>query len=318
MSGSQAVMARRHWLDPLARRLLIASGQIKSPASGAGGTGSAMAGSGGAGAGDGAAGVAGSVGASAAEALHNEAVERDLLALRLAQNPALALRNATEVRHAAALGWSLDVNRATAADWGRLPGCGPEQVDLLLRLQRGGVQLSGPEDLRAVLDLDAARLASWLPLLSFRWYGEPPPSAGPVPVAVNLASARDLAALPELTAERCARLLRERARGSFRDLADLRDRLGLPPAVVEQWIARVSFEPGRPGPDLPLGSPPAAAPGGGRAAPPGPAAPRPPAPKLPAPGPSPPGPAASGPSVGQGGAGPSLPPGRRDPGRRLR
>lgn len=287
-------MARRHWLDPLARRLLIASGQIKPPASGADGTGSV-----GAVAGAGAAGAAGSGGASAAEALHNEAlhndsVERDLLALRLAQNPALALRTATEVRHAAALGWSLDVNRATAADWGRLPGCGREQVDLLLRLQKGGVQLSGPEDLRAVLELDAALLASWLPLLSFRWYGEPPAPAGPVPVAVNLASARDLAALPELTEERCARLLRERARGSFRDLADLRDRLGLPPAVVERWIARVSFEPGRPGPDLPLSPPPAA------------------------PGPAPSGPAPSGPSVAKGGAGPSLPPGRRESNRRLR
>jgi DNA uptake protein ComE-like DNA-binding protein len=295
-------MARRHWLDPLARRLLIASGQIKPPASGADGTGSGAdgTGSGGAVAGAGAAGAAVSGGASAAEALHNDIVERDLLALRLAQNPALVLRTATEVRHAAALGWSLDVNRATAADWGRLPGCGREQVDLLLRLQKGGVQLSGPEDLRAVLELDAALLASWLPLLSFRWYGEPPAPAGPVPVAVNLANARDLAALPELTAERCARLLRERARGSFRDLADLRDRLGLPPAVVERWIARVSFEPGRPGPDLPLSPPPAAAPG--------------PAPS----GPTPSGPTPSGPSVAKGGAGPSLPPGRRDTSRRLR
>ena len=300
MSGSQAVMARRHWLDPLARRLLIASGQIKPPAAGVGAEWAGMAGSGGAMAGAGGAGAAGSGGASAAEALHNEAlhndsVERDLLALRLAQNPALALRTATEVRHAAALGWSLDVNRATAADWGRLPGCGREQVDLLLRLQKGGVQLSGPEDLRAVLELDAALLASWLPLLSFRWYGEPPAPAGPVPVAVNLASARDLAALPELTAERCARLLRERARGSFRDLADLRDRLGLPPAVVERWIARVSFEPGRPGPDLPLSPPPAAAPGQTAS-----------------------GPAPSAPSVAKGGAGPSLPPGRRATSRRLR
>jgi DNA uptake protein ComE-like DNA-binding protein len=302
-------MARRHWLDPLARRLLIASGQIKPPAAGADGTGSGTADAGAAGT----AGAAGSGGASAAEALHNEAlhhdiVERDLLALRLAQNPALALRTATEVRHAAALGWSLDVNRATAADWGRLPGCGREQVDLLLRLQKGGVQLSGPEDLRAVLELDAALLASWLPLLSFRWYGEPPAPAGPVPVAVNLASARDLAALPELTAERCARLLRERARGSFRDLADLRDRLGLPPAVVERWIARVSFEPGRPGPDLPLSPPPA----------PRSSAPKPPTTGPAAPGPAPSGPAPSGPSVAKGGPGPSLPPGRRDTNRRLR
>jgi len=297
VSGSRAVMARRHWLDPLARRLLIASGQIKLPP----GVASGAAWAGGAAAAD-------SPWASPTEALHQEAVDRDLLALRLSQNPALPLRDATEVRHAAALGWSLDVNRATAADWRRLPGCGNEQVDLLLRLQKGGVQLSGPEDLRAVLQLDAAMLASWLPLLRFRWYGEPPPANGPVPVAVNQANARDLAALPELTAERSARLLRERARGAFRDLADLRDRLGVPPSVAEQWIGRVSFEPGRPGPDLPLGPPAAAKPGGEPAAPPGPAAT----------GPSAPEPTAPGPSAARGAAGPSLPPGRRDAGGRLR
>jgi DNA uptake protein ComE-like DNA-binding protein len=303
VSESRAVMARRHWLDPLARRLLIASGQIKPPAAPASSAGRAV-------------GAAASAGPSTAEAHHNDAVARDLLALRLTQNPALSLRDATEVRHAAALGWSLDVNRATAADWRRLPGCNSEQVDLLLRLQKGGVQLSGPEDLRAVLQLDAALLASWLPLLRFRWYGEPPAPTGPSPVAVNQASARDLANLPELTEERCARLVRERARGPFRDLADLRDRLGLPPAVAEQWIGRVSFEPGRPGPDLPLGAPAAADPGGGPAAPPGPAGPW--AAEPPAPGPSAPGASASGPSETKGGAGPSLPPGRRDASRRLR
>jgi len=298
-------MARRHWLDPLARRLLIASGQIKPPASRADGQAAVVL-----------EGTAASGAPSPAEALHNDAVDRDLLALRLTQNPALYLRDASEVRHAAALGWSLDVNQATAADWRRLPGCSSEQVDLLLRLQKGGVQLSGPEDLRAVLQLDAALLASWLPLLRFRWYGEPPAPTGPSPVAVNQAIARDLANLPELTAERCARLVRERARGPFRDLADLRDRLGLPPAVAEQWIGRVSFEPGRPGPDLPLGAPAAADPGGGPAAPPGPAAPW--ATEPPAPGPAAPGATASGPSGAKGGAGPSLPPGRRDAGRHLR
>ena len=301
-------MARSHWLDPLARRLLIATGQIRPPAVPAAVNGAAGNADGAAGAAGAAGGEASNAGAPPAEALHSDAVERDLLALRLAQNPAAPLRNASEVRHAAALGWSLDVNRATAADWRRLPGCGSEQVDLLLRLQKGGVQLSGPEDLQAVLQLDGAILASWLPLLRFRWYGEPPPPAGPVPVAVNQASARDLAALPELTPERCARLLRERARGPYRDLADLRDRLGLPPTVAEQWIGRVSFEPGRPGPDLPLGSPAAAAPGGGPAAPLGPAAA----------GPVGPGPSALDPSAGKGGAGPSLPPGRRDATRRLR
>jgi len=256
-------MAKRHWLDPLARRLLIVSGQIRPTTAPAD-----------------------------PPASQQDSVERDLLALRLAQNPALPLRDATEVRHAAALGWSLDVNRASAADWRRLPGCGPAQVDLLLRLQRGGVQLSGPEDLRAVLDLEGGILESWLPLLRFRWYGEPPPSAGPLQVAINQASASLLATLPELTAERSMRLLRERARGPFRDLADLRDRLALPPTVVEQWIGRVSFEPGRPGPELPLG-PPAPADRSG-------------------------GPAATGSTAPPKAAGPSLPPARPDAGARRR
>jgi DNA uptake protein ComE-like DNA-binding protein len=265
---------------------------------------------------------------SQAEADHQDAVERELLALRLAQNPAAPLRNASEVRHAAALGWSLDVNRATAADWQRLPGCGHGQVDLLLRLQRGGVQLSGPEDLGAVLQLDGATLDCWLPLLRFRWYGEPPPlTAGPV--AVNQASARELAALPELSPDRSSRLLRERARGPFRDLADLRDRLGLPPAVAEQWIGRVSFAPGRPGPDLPLGAAAAPDPAGGlslpgRAAAPGPsgtstlnsgsvAA----GPLTPGASPSDSGSAtgAAGPAATKGAAGPSLPPSGRNTGR---
>jgi hypothetical protein len=101
------------------------------------------------------------------------AIEQELLALKLRQNPCLRLSTAEQVRHAAALGWRLDVNRATAADWLRLPGISPHQVDLLLRLQAGGVQLSGPEDLQQLLELPEALIRGWEPLLLFRWYGEP-------------------------------------------------------------------------------------------------------------------------------------------------
>lgn len=244
-------MARRHWLDPLARRLLIASGQLPSEAPapppslplrpqvafGRGLLPKPL--------------VSGDKAQPAeTERDHHDAVERDLLALKLAQNPALRLRDAEEVRHAAALGWRLDVNRATAADWLRLPGCTADQADLLARLRAGGVQLSGPDDLGALLSLDAATLAAWLPLLQFHWYGDglQPASAC---VAVNQATAPELARLPGLTAERSQRLLRERGRAPFRDLADLGERLALPPAVLEAWIGRVSFAPGPAGPALP-------------------------------------------------------------------
>jgi DNA uptake protein ComE-like DNA-binding protein len=224
-------MARRHWLDPLARRLLIASGQLPPPPRPAPAQPPAAA-------------------APEPDDDHQEAVELELLALRLAQNPALRLRDAAEVRRAARLGWGLDVNRASAADWLRLPGCRPEQADLLLRLQAGGVQLSGGDDLQRLLGLDDATLQAWLPLLRFHWYGEPTP-AGPAPVAVNRADAAELQQRLGLSPERCARLLAERGRAPFRDLAELQQRLQLPAALVEGWIGRVGFDPPGAGPALP-------------------------------------------------------------------
>ncbi|MEB3350437.1 MAG: hypothetical protein VKO00_10505 [Cyanobacteriota bacterium] len=217
-------MAQRHWLDPLARRLLIATGQIPPP--------------------------------PPPEEARQEAVDRDLLALRLRQQPSAPLRDAREVARAAALGWRLDVNRATRADWLRLPGCLPQQADLLQRLRDGGVQLSGPDDLQRLLELDADTVAAWLPLLEFRWYGEPPASVTPGPLPLNRADARQLEQQLGLSSERLGRLLRERRRAPFRDLADLQQRLQLPPQVVEQWIGRVQFDAdraGESGPRLPPG-----------------------------------------------------------------
>ena len=177
-------------------------------------------------------------------------MERDLLALKLRQNPGLRLANAAEVRHAAALGWRLDVNRATRADWLRLPGMDAQHVDLLLRLQAGGVQLSGPEDLQRLLELPGAVVAAWLPLLEFRWYGEPPATPPEPRLDLNQARLPDLQALG-LSPERSQRLLRERSRAPFRDLADLQQRLQLPPDLVERWIGKVRFGSGPIGPVLP-------------------------------------------------------------------
>ena len=240
-------MAQRHWLDPLARRLLLATGQLAlAPA--AGPSPSAEK------------GQAGQLnpdqlpleGQPSDRELHErELVDRELLALKLSQNPALRLRDATEVRHAAALGWRLDVNRATRADWGRLPGLSIAQLDLLLRLQAGGVQLSGPEDLKNLLELSQSQLEAWLPLLEFRWYGEAPTSnSSPPPLDLNRARPLDLLALG-LSRERIRRLLRERARAPFLDLAELQQRLQLPPEIVESWIGRVRFGQGPCGPVLP-------------------------------------------------------------------
>ena len=224
-------MARGHWLDPLARSLLEATGQLPrrpQPAKPA----EAMA-----------------VEATAAD----EVVERDLLELKLRQDPQRRLQDPSEVRHAAALGWRLDVNRASADDWLRLPGITPTQVDLLLRLQRGGVQLSGLDDLERLLEIPRSQAKAWEPLLLFRWYGDGAPlQASPRPVDLNHAPGAALEReLPQLDAVRRGRLLRERQRAPFLDLADLQQRLQLPPALVEELIGKVRFGQGPAGPQLP-------------------------------------------------------------------
>ena len=154
---------------------------------------------------------------------------------------------------AAAAGPPIDVNRASADDWLRLPGISTAQVDLLLRLQQGGVQLSGPDDLQRLLELSHQQLAAWEPLLQFHWYSEAPLAAArPGRLDLNQATAAALEQrLPQLSSDRRRRLLWERQRAPFQDLADLQQRLQLPPAVVEELIGRVRF--GRPaaGPQLP-------------------------------------------------------------------
>ena len=227
-------MAKRHWLDPLARQLLRATGQIPATSRPAA-----------------PADAAAERERVQRELAHKELVEQELLALKLQQNPALKLEDAGAVERAAALGWRLDVNRATAADWLRLPGIAADQVDLLLRLQAGGIQLSGADDLQRVLDLSAALVRGWLPLLEFRWYGEPAaPLQSTARVDLNQASSQEMGGLG-LDPARLSRLLRERRRSPFRDLADLQQRLQFPADLVESWIGKVSFRQGPAGPALP-------------------------------------------------------------------
>jgi hypothetical protein len=227
-------MAGRHWLDPLARHLLEATGQLPPRPRATPAAAEAMA-----------AAETRDAGVGA-----EEAVERELLALKLALDPALRFRDGVEVRHAAALGWSLEVNHAEARDWLRLPGCPPELVDRLIRLQGEGRQWAGPGDLAAALQVPPARMDAWLPVLRFRRRGHPRPGPLPPPLAINQVSERLLQERLGLGPEPCRRLLRERARGPFQDLADLQERLELPPEQVEGWIGRFRYD-AAPGPVLP-------------------------------------------------------------------
>ena len=183
-------MPRRHWLDPLARRVLQAAGQLPTP---------------------------------------------------LASTPPPPASPA----------WTIEVNRASREQWLQLPGCSENTADLLLRLQRGGVQFSSVEELFRLLEMPEQQSRSWEPHLVVHWHGDTSPQPPAAALDLNNASTEELQTLgwPE---KRLQGLLRERRRNGFRDLADLQERLCLPASAIEALIGRVCFEARRAGPSLPM------------------------------------------------------------------
>ena len=107
-------MPRSHWLDPLARRVLQATGQLPLPGP--------------------------------------------------SPTPTSA-RQPSET--ALPSNWFLDVNRGSQEQWRELPGCTDDMADLLVRLQRGGVQFAAADDLFRLLDLPTDLAQLWAPHLVF-------------------------------------------------------------------------------------------------------------------------------------------------------
>ena len=190
-------MARRHWLDPLARKVLQAMGDLPED--------------------------------SAREGKSHR----------------------PEAETPVSPSWCIDVNRATAEQWRQLPGCSELMVDQLLRLQQGGVQFSQIDDLAQLLDLSETLCEQWRPHLIFRWHGDAPRLPEQAPLDLNADSPRMLASALLWPEDRIQRLIAERRREPFQNLADLQERLCLPPAAVEALIGRVRFGARPAGPSLP-------------------------------------------------------------------
>ena len=188
-------MARQHWLDPLARKLLQATGDLPP-----------------------------------------DPVQ--------AKPPPRATASPAET-------WTLDVNRATPEQWQQLPGCSDGMVDVLMRLQRGGVQFSQLDDLALLLNLPTDLKELWTPHLVFRWHGDSPVLPEQPPLDLNAAAPTLLETTLNWPKPRLQRLIQERRLKPFEHLADLQERVCLPPDAVEQLIGRVSFGTRPSGPSLP-------------------------------------------------------------------
>ena len=191
-------MSRSHWLDPLARRVLQATGQLPP-----------------------------------------------------STPPQTTAPETSPAPPPAEPSWMLDVNRASRDQWLQLQGCSEDTADLLVRLQQGGVQFSNAEDLFRLLELPGKQRDLWDPHLLFNWYGDAPPQPPAAVLDLNNATPEALRQLnwPD---NRLQRLLQERRRAGFCNMADLQERLCLPASTVEALIGRVSFGSRRAGPSLPL------------------------------------------------------------------
>ena len=188
-------MARQHWLDPLARKLLQATGDLPPDP------------------------------------------------VQIKQQPTTTPTQAET--------WSLDVNRATPEQWEKLPGCSEAMVDVLMRLQRGGVQFSQLDDLALLLNLPTDLVKLWTPHLVFRWHGDAPVLPEQPLLDVNAAAPTLLEQTLNWPKPRLQRLIQERRLKPFEHLADLQERVCLHPDAVEQLIGRVSFGARPSGPSLP-------------------------------------------------------------------
>ena len=205
-------MSRRHWLDPLARQILKATGQLPLLKEKSNQTIKSQ----------------------------RESIDHELEELRQKQQSSKSVPSLY-----------IDVNRATASEWRQLPGCNEAMVQLLMRLQKGGVQLSGQEDLSKLLDLPEHIAKTWEPYLIFHWYGDSPSINESPLVDMNNANTSTLLQILDWPKERVQRFIKERHRRPFENLADLQERLVLPPSTIEKLIGLVSFGAKAKGPKLP-------------------------------------------------------------------
>ncbi len=208
-------MTRGHWLDPLARKILEATGQLPKRQETSG----------------------------RSRRIKLQEIEKELIALKKKQG----------VSNSNLANLQIDVNRANFSDWQKLPKCSENMAELMIKLQQGGVQLSCEEELFQLLELPNHLKEQWSPHLIFRWYGEPISKADTPIVDINNATSTELKNALKLNEKGIQTLLKERQRRPFKNLADFQERLLLPASIIENLIGKVRFGLKKSGPVLPSG-----------------------------------------------------------------
>ncbi|MBD2092229.1 ComEA family DNA-binding protein [Microcoleus sp. FACHB-1515] len=158
---------------------------------------------------------------------------------RIKHDPYYRLQSISEVQLAIELGIRIDVNRATMDDWLRLPGISIHQARSIAALTQSGVQLLCLEDVAAVLNVPASRLESIAPILQFCYYDR---AIAPQPMNANTAAIEALVKIPAVDLYLARAIVAGRRLGKYGNLADLQQRLNLPPQLTAELLHYLRFE----------------------------------------------------------------------------
>lgn len=163
------------------------------------------------------------------------------LAERLRNNPYYRLQTNEEIRIAAKLGVKIDVNQAGIDDWLRLPGISIHQARSLVQLTRAGVHFYCVEDLAAVLNQPVQRIRPLEPILDFCYY-EAESLQAVKQVNANTATEAVLIQVPVVDLYLARAIVQNRvAKGPYRNLADLQQRLALPAMLTTELLHYLKF-----------------------------------------------------------------------------
>jgi DNA uptake protein ComE-like DNA-binding protein len=158
---------------------------------------------------------------------------------RLQQEPYYRFRSFEELAQAAQWGLRIEANTATIDDWLRLPGISIHQARSLVQLTQNGLAFNCLEDVAAALGLPVSQIAPWSAILQFCYYS--PEQLEPVAIAVNTATAEELATIPAVDIFLGRAIVHYRQAGPYQDLTDLQNRLRLRVAITAELLHYLKF-----------------------------------------------------------------------------
>ncbi len=160
---------------------------------------------------------------------------------QLLQDPYYRFQSIVEVQEAAALGVTIDANRATVDDWLRLPGLSIHQAKLLHGLTQAGIQFHCLEDLAAALNVSVVHLKPLAPILRFYYY-DPDGAETIQTLNANQATIAQLTTIPGVDLFLARTLVEQRsAHGPYLNLVDLQRRLNLPATLTAGLMHYLRF-----------------------------------------------------------------------------